>query len=381
MPEQDQELTQREQELAQQVASAKDDLRRFDRQLTMVIDLNKCIGCQTCTMACKSLWTQKEGREYMWWNTVNTMPGKGTPKNWEKEGGGGYKLRFGGKVREPVLGKLPTRKEFGDEWKFNFDEIVNSEQGTVHLQAKNPDGTDPDWAMNWDEDQGGGKYPNAFYFYIPRLCNHCAYPACLDACPRNAIYKREEDGSVQIDQKRCKGYRFCIEACPYKKIYFNFAVKKSQKCIFCYPRVEKGVANACVRQCTGRARWIGFVDDEDGSVHKLVKKWKVALPLHPEYGTEPNVFYVPPMSPKGLDKNYEVDDNQERIPMDYLRYLFGPEVDQSLDTLNQELGRVREGGKSELMEVLIAKRWSEILGPLGTDPVTIEQVKIKPKEA
>lgn len=375
MQDENQELTAREEALAHQVQAAKEGLRKFKRQLAMVIDLNKCIGCQTCTMACKSLWTQSEGREYMWWNTVNTLPGKGTPKNWERDGGGGYKVLFGGKVRDPVLGKLPTRKEFGDDWKWNFTEVFNSKQGTAHLQARNSDGTKPEWGMNWDEDQGGGRYPNSFYFYIPRLCNHCAYPACLDACPRNAIYKREEDGSVQIDQKRCKGYRFCIEACPYKKIYFNFAKSKSQKCIFCYPRTEKGVPNACVRQCTGRARWLGFMDEENGSVFKLVKQWGVALPLHPEYGTEPNVYYVPPLSPSGLHEDGGIDKNRQRIPMDFLRYQFGPEVDQALKTLKNEMARARRGEKSELMDLLIARRWSEMLGPFTTDPTEIEQTE------
>ena len=375
MEQENPELTEREQELAEEVLAAKESLRKFKRQLVMVMDLNKCIGCQTCTMGCKSLWTRKKGREYMWWNTVNTLPGKGTPKDWERTGGGGYKVLFDGKVRDPVLGRLPTRKELGDNWKFNFDEVIHGDRENAHLKATNPDGTEPEWGMNWDEDQGGGKYPNAFYYYLPRICNHCAFPACLDACPRNAIYKREDDGAVQIDQDRCKGYRFCIEACPYKKIYFNFVEGSSQKCIYCYPRTEKGVANACVRQCPGRARWIGFLDDEEGPVYKIVKKWNVALPLHPEYGTEPNVYYVPPLSPPRLDEEGRLDESKPRIPMGLLRYQFGPEVDQALETLKSEMVRVRRGEKSELMELLIAKKWSDMLGPFTTDPASIEPRK------
>ena len=74
MPEKKEELTEREQELAAEVQAAKESLRKSDRQVAMVMDLNKCIGCQTCSMACKSLWTRKPGRDYMWWNTVNTVP-------------------------------------------------------------------------------------------------------------------------------------------------------------------------------------------------------------------------------------------------------------------------------------------------------------------
>ena len=59
------------------------------RQLVWVYDLNKCIGCQTCSVACKVLWThEEEGAEHQWWMTVNTQPGAGTPKDWEKMGGG-----------------------------------------------------------------------------------------------------------------------------------------------------------------------------------------------------------------------------------------------------------------------------------------------------
>ncbi|RJP74295.1 MAG: respiratory nitrate reductase subunit beta [Candidatus Abyssobacteria bacterium SURF_17] len=336
----------------------------------MVMDLNKCIGCQLCSMACKNTWTKKEGREYMWWNTVNTMPGKGTPKDFEKMGGG-YKVLFEGRVREPILGQLPTRKEFGDLWKFNHEEIVKTKWGEVVLRAKNSDGTTPEWSMNWDEDQGatGISYPNSYFFYLPRICNHCTYPPCIDACPRHAIYKREEDGVVLIDQDRCKGYRFCLEACPYKKIYFNFETLTSQKCIFCYPRIEKGVTTACSRQCTGRVRFVDYLDNEQGPIYKLVKKWKVALPLFPQFGTEPNVFYVPPLAPPRLDDSGKIDPSKSRIPLKYLVYLFGPEVEQSLKVLQQEMQRTRDGEKSELMEILIAKRWNEMFGPFTKDPI------------
>jgi ethylbenzene hydroxylase subunit beta/complex iron-sulfur molybdoenzyme family reductase subunit beta len=378
MPVDEKELTEREKELALEFQASKEKLRESKRQVAMVMDLNKCIGCQLCSMACKSLWTQLEGREYMWWNKVNTQPGKGSPKDWERKGGG-YQVLFGGKVRDPVRGELPTRKDFGDMWKFNFEEVFSSKAGEKHLQARNPDGTEPDWAMNWDEDQGGGKYPNAWYFYLPRICNHCTYAACIDACPRNAIYKREEDGAVVIDQERCKGYRFCLEACPYKVIYFNFVTKTSMKCIFCYPRLEQGVSTACARQCTGRVRFLGFLDDEKGPIHKLVKVWKVALPLHLEYGTEPNVFYVPPLAPPRLDEEGKVDLSRPRIPMAYLRYLLGPEVEKAMDTMKQELDKVRQGGKSELMDILIARQWEGMFRPFDKDPATL--IRLPEKQA
>ncbi len=210
-----------------------------ERQLAMVMDLNKCIGCQTCTIACKRLWTRDEGMEYQWWNSVNTQPGRGTPRDWETMGGG---FREG----KAQPGRMPSAKDFGEAWNFNYDEVFFGGKGDkVHLEVQ---GEKPDWGPNWDEDQGAGEYPNAYYFYLPRICNHCTHPACLEACPRKAIVKRKEDGVVLIDEDRCRGYRFCMAACPYKKIYFNHSKRVSQKCIFCFPRIEQGVANACARR-------------------------------------------------------------------------------------------------------------------------------------
>ena len=221
---------------------------RPKHQLVMVMDLNKCIGCHSCSIACKQLWTGDEGREAMWWNTVNTMPGRGTPREWESMGGG---FRNG----KPQPSRIPTRKELGEAWEFNHKEVFFGGRGNeVHLKPK---GATPEWGPNWDEDEGGGVYPNSFYFYLPRLCNHCTQPACLEACPREAIYKRAEDGIVLVNEDRCKD-RFCVEACPYKKMYFNATKEVANKCILCLPRIEKGVATACTRQCPARVRFFGL---------------------------------------------------------------------------------------------------------------------------
>ncbi|WP_337221206.1 4Fe-4S dicluster domain-containing protein, partial [Vibrio parahaemolyticus] len=85
--------------------------------------------------------------------------------------------------------------------------------------------------------------------YLPRLCEHCLNPACVATCPSGAIYKREEDGIVLIDQDKCRGWRMCITGCPYKKIYFNWKSGKSEKCIFCYPRIEAGQPTVCSETC------------------------------------------------------------------------------------------------------------------------------------
>jgi ethylbenzene hydroxylase subunit beta/complex iron-sulfur molybdoenzyme family reductase subunit beta len=212
---------------------------------------------------------------------------------------------------------------------------------------------------NWDEDTSSGQYPNNYHFYLPRLCNHCTKPACLAACPNKAIYKREQDGIVLVDQDKCKGARMCNLACPYDKVYFNYVTNKTQKYIFCFPRIEQGVAPACARQCPGRLRFVGFLDDAGGPIAKLVHEWKVALPLHEEYGTEPNVFYVPPLSPDAFDAEGRFS-GQSRIPIGFLRSLFGPRVDAALETIAAEMGKRRKGEPSELMDLLIARDWKSL---------------------
>ncbi len=312
------------------------------RQIAMVIDLNKCIGCQTCTMACKTQWTIGKGRDYMYWNNVETMPGKGYPKGYMEMDAGFDKNK---QVRQ---GALPPIQDYGKAWEFNYKEFMEGKDKVLKTEET------PLWGPGWDEDVGSGDYPNNFYFYLPRLCNHCTNPACLAACPRKAIRKREEDGIVLVDLERCRGYRRCIRACPYKKVYFNLTINKTEKCIFCFPRLEDGrKPQACARQCVGRARHAGYMDDKESHVYILVKKWKVAIPLRPDFGTLPNVYYIPPLSPPEFNKNGEVSD-KPRIPIEHLRKLFGTAVDNALKTLQTEMEKRSKGKKSELIDVLIA---------------------------
>ncbi|MBT4162064.1 MAG: 4Fe-4S dicluster domain-containing protein [Gammaproteobacteria bacterium] len=331
-----------------------------NKQMAWVIDLNKCIGCQTCSVACKMLWTREESEKVQWWCSVNTLPGKGTPKDWEQMGGG---YDASGNLQE---GHIPTDKEFGGGFNFNHKEVFyGGGKGEQYLE---PQGDREDrWAMNWDEDEGAGDWPNSYYFYMPRICNHCTKPACADACPSGALTKGS-DGLVLRDESVCKGAKKCMAACPYKKIYFNEERNVGQQCIGCFPRIEKGVAPACVRQCPGRAMFVGWLNEKDTPVNRLVKEWEVALPLHPEYGTKPNVYYVPPMAPPPLNEDKSVNPDGTRIPPEYLESLFGPDVHGALEKLKSERQVVKDGGKSELMKTLIAYNWNELLGPFTADP-------------
>jgi nitrate reductase beta subunit len=145
----------------------------------------------------------------------------------------------------------------------------------------------------------------------------------------------------------------------------------SQHCIGCFPRIENGVAPACVRQCPGRAAFIGFLDDESGPVSRLVNEWKVALPLHPEFGVHPNVYYVPPLAPAPLNPDGSANEKASRIPPKYLESLFGPDVHGALDSLKGELDKKRRGETSEMLDTLIVYEWKEVLGPYARDPAEI----------
>ncbi len=318
------------------------------RQLAMVMDLNKCIGCQTCTVACKTQWTNRNGREYMYWNNVETKPGPGYPQKWEQLGGG---FDAAGNLQDGVV---PSKyADYGVPWDYNLEDLEHA----AELVAQQDNTVGP----NWDEDAGGGDFPNSHFFYLPRICNHCSNPGCLAACPRQAIFKRDQDGIVLVDQNRCEGYRNCIAGCPYKKIYFNPKLSKSEKCIFCFPRIEKGLPPACAQQCVGRIRFVGFLDDLEGQVHKLVNVWKVALPLHPEMGTQPNVYYVPPLpGPPKFDADGKPIKDSERIPISYLESLFGAETRRALATLEAEMQKRKDGKPSELMDLLIAYKHEEM---------------------
>ena len=128
-----------------------------------------------------------------------------------------------------------------------------------------------------------------------------------------------------------------------------------------------------MRQCPGRVRHVGFLDDPDSQIHKLVYDWKVALPLRPDFEVEPNVFYVPPTMPLAFDEDGEFDDAGSRMPLDDLRRLFGPGVEEALAVIDAERNKVAAGENSELMDILISRNWQDMLGPFPEDPGKLER--------
>lgn len=135
-----------------------------------------------------------------------------------------------------------------------------------------------------------GAFPNLGQDFVPGNCMHCTYPPCVQVCPTAASYQRA-DGLVLIDQDKCIGCRFCIEACPYGARYFDEQRGVVDKCSACVHRLDVGQAPACVETCVGGARHFGDLNDPNSDVAKLLATGR-AKPFHPETGTGPKVFYV-----------------------------------------------------------------------------------------
>jgi len=390
-------------------------------QISMLFHLDKCIGCHTCSIACKNIWTDRRGTEYMWWNNVETKPGTGYPSKWEDQSAykGGWQtdgrdlwLRSTSKARlvpnifhNPAM---PSMDDYYEPWTYRYADLFDAPEGddqptAIPVSMITGEPLKISAGPNWDDDLGGSPIyaandPNLdgldptqrqqmleieriAFFYLPRICNHCLNPSCVAACPSGALYKRGEDGIVLLNQERCRAWRACIAACPYKKTYYNWATGKSEKCILCFPRLESGQAPACFHSCVGRIRYLGNVlydadrirtaalrpdlelvdaerdlilDPQDpeviagarangipepvidsaqrSPVYRFTKVWKIGLPLHVEFRTFPMLFYVPPLLPVTAisQGNVVVNDvdamfgdiEKARAPISYLGRLF-----------------------------------------------------------
>lgn len=383
----------------------------------MVMNLDKCIGCHTCSVTCKNTWTNRPGAEYMYFNNVETKPGIGYPKRWEDQekyrGGwevknGRLQLKSGSKVNRLLQlfynPNLPEIDDYYEPWNYDYETLTNSPARKTQPVARPKSALtgefmDVLWGPNWEDDLAGGhitglqdpnvermenqirtEFEDVFMMYLPRICEHCINPACVSACPSGAMYKRDEDGIVLVDQNACRAWRHCVTSCPYKKVYFNWQTNKAEKCTLCFPRIEAGMPTICSETCVGRIRYLGvmlydadkvqeaamadekdlyhsqlevFLDPHDPEViakakeegipmefieaaqkspiYKMIIDWKIALPLHPEYRTLPMVWYIPPLSPimnmfEGVGSSSSAEDifpaiDQMRIPIEYLANL------------------------------------------------------------
>lgn len=284
---------------------------RPQRQFAAVFDINKCIACQTCTLACKTTWTSGKGQEYMLWNNVESKPygfyplawdlklleALG-PQRWEKGAYEGRTIFEAAPAGERVLGWRPEQRDYSYP-NVGEDDCAGIIENGAGLEVPH---------LTW-------------FFYLARICNHCTYPACLSSCPRGSIYKRPEDGIVLVDQGRCRGYQECVRACPYKKVFYNPLTGTSEKCIACYPKGEQGLQPQCFVNCIGKIRMAGWIHtpdaaEPDNPIDYLVHVRKVALPLFPQFGLEPNVYYIPPVN----------------APVSFLTQMFGPGAVTAVNT-------------------------------------------------
>lgn len=443
-------------------------------QITMVFHLDKCIGCHTCSIACKNIWTDRRGAEYMWWNNVETKPGTGYPTKWEDQDiyKGGW-VKDGNSVSLRGAGKwkglknifhnpnMPVLEDYYEPWTYKYTDLFTAPEGNDQPTARpvslvTGEHIDVKAGPNWDDDLGGSpdyarndvnfkdlspveqesmfQLERMMMFYLPRICNHCLNPACVGSCPSGALYKRGEDGIVLLNQERCRAWRMCVTACPYKKSYYNWSTGKSEKCILCYPRLESGQAPACMHSCVGRIRYLGvmlydadkiesvaaapeselvdrhiaiYLDPNDpqviadakangiadstiraaqqSPVYKFVKEWGIALPLHPEYRTLPNLFYVPPMLPAmasvNSDGTYDSTTKSlwggvesARLPMKYLASLFTAGNEEKVREVLRKLTAVKIHRRDATVGDLTKEEVEEAMELGRTDPAQADAI-------
>tara|TARA_R110000822_G_scaffold59736_30_gene149165 strand:- start:16726 stop:18162 length:1437 start_codon:yes stop_codon:yes gene_type:complete len=406
--------------------------------------------------------------EYAWFNNVETKPGIGYPKEWENQNkwNGGWIRNKDGSINPKIGGKfrvlanifsnpdLPQIDDYYEPFDFDYQHLhtapLSEHQPTARprslITGKRMQKIE--WGPNWEDILGTefekrkvdknfdnmqkemyGEFENTFMMYLPRLCEHCLNPTCAASCPSGAIYKREEDGIVLIDQEKCRGWRMCISGCPYKKIYFNWKSGKSEKCIFCYPRIEAGQPTVCSETCVGRIRYLGvllydadriqevasteseqdlyqkqleiFLDPNDPAViaqarkegipdstitaaqqspvYKLAVDWQLALPLHPEYRTLPMVWYVPPLSPiqSAVDEGHMgmngviPDVDSLRIPLKYLANLLTAGDEEPVKLALKRLLAMRAYKRSQIVD---NQQDLQVLEEVGLTELQVEEM-------
>ncbi len=207
------------------------------KRWAFTVDTTKCMGCGMCVKACK---------------LENEIP-------------------FEAEVQRTWVERYVQTKK--------GEVIIDSPRGARYGFTKN----DPQGKNIPEEEITKG-------FFVPKLCNHCEKPSCVQVCPVGATYKTE-DGVVLVDRKWCIGCGYCINNCPYFARFFHPVHNVAEKCTWCYHRINKGMNTACADSCAFGVRKIGRLNDSESEVHKIITTKRVAV-LKPEFGNEPHVFYI-----------------------------------------------------------------------------------------
>jgi tetrathionate reductase subunit B len=198
----------------------------------MGIDVDKCIGCNKCVEACKA---------------ENDVPNE--PyffRTWIER----YTIRRDGETTVECISTKPG-------------------------PAKQAEPEDPNVVRT---------------FFVPKLCNQCANPPCVQVCPVGATFQTK-DGVVLVDEKRCIGCRYCIQACPYGARYLNPYTRTADKCTFCYHRITKGQQPACVEVCPTEARIFGDLNNLSDRLVRFQRANDISV-LKPDLNTAPKVRYA-----------------------------------------------------------------------------------------
>ncbi len=361
---------------------------RVMAQVGMVMNLDKCIGCHTCWSPARSVDEPRRRRVHV----VQQRRDQARDRLPEALGGpGAVERRLGARPEGPAAAEgrrpaaqaaanifsnpdLPELDDYYEPWTYDYEQLTNA--GPVRASTRGPPesqrhrrahghrmgpelggrprrrpgdrapGPEPARASRT---QVKMEYERVFMMYLPRICEHCLNPCCVASCPSGAMYKREEDGIVLVDQERCRGWRMCVSGCPYKKVYFNRHTRQGREVHALLPahrgRDADGLLGdlrraasatsasssttptACEAAATPGpasdlldAQLAVFLDPRDpevmpqrrgakasrrtGSTPPSARRsgssrwsYRVALPLHPEYRTLPMVWYVPPLSP------------------------------------------------------------------------------------
>ena len=220
-------------EYIEQIPGMKDDDSTFtDKNFVFIVDISVCIGCGSCCIADKAEYKVPDGYYRTW-----------------------------------------------------VERYIIDDHDGVYVDS--PDGG----LGGYTKAREGLPHPIRDTFFVPKLCNMCKKPSCVQVCPVGATYQTK-DNFVLVDKTRCVGCSYCVQACPYSIRFINPVSHTAEKCTWCYHRVRKGLLPACVTVCPTGARKFGDLDDPESEVAKLLRAPHVISVLKPDMGNEPELHYL-----------------------------------------------------------------------------------------